>query len=129
MKVIHKGPLISAGGQKGGALNSKDKGARYERELASKLRDYGYDARRTAQYCGNTGEAADIVGLPGIHIEAKHQERIQIYEWMGQALRDSLKSSDKPAVFFRKNNSETLVCMRLDDWIELYREWEAGSEK
>lgn len=129
MKAINKGPLISAEGRKGGALNSKDKGARYERQLASKLRDYGYNARRTAQYCGNTGDAADIVGLPGIHIEAKHQERIQIYEWMGQALRDSLKSSDKPAVFFRKNNSETLVCMRLDDWIELYREWEAGREE
>lgn len=127
MKAINKGPLISAGGQKGGALNSKDKGARYERELASLLKYHGYDARRTAQYCGNTGEAADVIGLPGIHIEAKHQEQIRIYEWMGQALRDSLKSSDKPAVFFRKNHHETLVCMRLDDWIELYREWEAGT--
>lgn len=109
-------------------MNSKQKGSRYERELASKLRDYGYDARRTAQYCGNTGDASDVVGLPGIHIEAKHQEKIRIYDWMSQAIHDSSKSGSRPAVFFRKNNCETLVCMRLDDWMQLYREWEAGQE-
>lgn len=52
-------------------LNSKAKGARFERLLASKLRDYGYDARRGQQYCGANGDA-DVIGLPGIHIEAKH---------------------------------------------------------
>ena len=54
-------------------VNSKQKGARFERLLASKFREYGYDARRTAQYCGNTGDASDVVGLNGLHIEAKHQ--------------------------------------------------------
>lgn len=107
-------------------MNSKQKGARYERELVSLLKGHGYQTRRTAQYCGNTGEAADVIGLKGIHIEAKHQERIQIYDWMAQAINDSQKSGNLPAVFFRKNHCETLVCMRLDDWIELYREWEAG---
>lgn len=105
---------------------SREKGKRYERELASTLKEYGYDARRTAQYCGNTGDASDVVGLPGIHIEAKHQETLHIYDWMSQAIHDSAKSGNKPAVFFRKNNHETLVCMRLTDWIELYREYEAG---
>lgn len=107
---------------------SRDKGARYERELATQLKSYGYEARRTAQHCGNTGDAADVIGLDGIHIEAKHQERVQIYDWMAQAKRDSAKSGNKPAVFFRKNNCETLVCMRLDDWMELYREWESGRQ-
>ena len=110
-----------------GKINSKQKGARYEREIASKLRDYGYcDSKRTAQYCGNTGDASDVVGLKGIHIEAKHQERIQIYDWMAQAIHDSAKNDrgDIPAVFFRKNNAETLVCVRLDDFMKLYREYE-----
>jgi len=105
---------------------SRDKGKRYERELASFFREYGYDAHRTSQYCGNTGDASDVVGLPGIHIEAKHQQKIQIYDWMSQAIHDSAKIGNKPTVFFRKNNHETLVCMRLDDWMDLYREWEAG---
>ena len=107
-------------------MNSKQKGARFERELASKLRAEGYECRRSAQYAGNTGEAADVIGLPGIHIEAKHQETMRLYEWMSQAVRDSQKSGNLPAVFHRKNNADLLVTMRFDDWMQIYREWEMG---
>lgn len=106
------------------AVNSKQKGARFERLLASKLREYGYDARRTAQYCGNTGDAADVVGLPHIHIEAKHQEQMRLYDWMAQAKRDA--KDGIPAVFHKKNNAPILVAMEFDDWMTLYREFEAG---
>ena len=109
------------------AVNSKAKGARFERTLASKFREHGYaDARRTAQYCGNTGDASDVVGLPGLHIEAKHQETMRLYEWMSQAKRDSEGSGRLPAVFHKKNNAQILVTMELDDFMNLYREWEAG---
>ncbi len=109
------------------AVNSKQKGARFERQLAGLFREYGYtDARRTAQYCGNTGDASDVVGLPGLHIEAKHQETMRLYEWMSQAKRDSEGTGRLPAVFHKKNNAEILVTMRLDDFMNLYREWEAG---
>lgn len=108
------------------AVNSKQKGARFERTLASKFREYGFEARRTAQYCGNTGDAADIVGLPGIHVEAKHQEQMRLYEWMSQAKRDAEKSGNIPAVFHKKNHAEILVTMTLEDWMNLYREWQAG---
>lgn len=108
-------------------VNSNDKGKRYELELAAMIREYGYDARRTAQYCGNTGDASDVVGLPGIHIEAKRRERIDIYDWMAQAKHDAKKSKSIPAVFFRKNNCETLVALRFDDFMSLYREWEAAN--
>ena len=111
------------------AVNSKAKGARFERHLASLFREYGYaDARRTAQYCGNTGDASDVVGLPGLHIEAKHQETMRLYEWMSQAKRDSEGTGRLPAVFHKKNNAEILVTMTLDDFMNLYREWEAGFE-
>ena len=33
------------------AINSRAKGARFERTLAGKLRDHGYDCRRGQQYC------------------------------------------------------------------------------
>lgn len=111
------------------AVNSKQKGARFERQLASKFREYGYaDARRTAQYCGNTGDASDVVGLPGIHIEAKHQEQMRLYDWMEQAKRDSKGTGNLPAVFHKKNNAEVLVTMTLNDWMTIYREYEAGEE-
>ena len=49
-------------------INSRAKGADGEREIASILRDYGYDARRGQQYCGANGDA-DVTGLPGIHAD------------------------------------------------------------
>ena len=110
-------------------IRSKDKGKRFERQLASQFREYGYDAKRTAQYCGNTGDAADVIGLPGIHIEAKHQETMRLYDWMAQAVRDAQAGGDNlPAVFHKKNHADILVTMRLDDWMQLYREWEAGQD-
>lgn len=108
------------------AVNSKQKGARFERTLAGKLREYGYDARRTAQYCGKSGDASDVVGLPGLHIEAKHQERMSLYDWMAQAKRDSSGTGRLPAVFRKKNNAAILVTMELEDFMNIYREWEAG---
>lgn len=113
------------------AVNSKQKGARFERSLASKFREYGYDARRTAQYCGNTGDASDVVGLPGIHIEAKHQETMRLYDWVDQAKRDAEAGGEGniPAVFHKKNNCEILVTMTLDGFMQLYREFEAGMDR
>ena len=89
----------------GKKINSKRKGVAGERELARKLREYGYDCRRGQQYSGIEGE--DVVGLPGIHIECKRVERLNIYDAMDQAKRDSLKDGlplgyNLPAVFHRK---------------------------
>lgn len=47
-------------------MNSNNKGKNGERELATILREYGYDSRRGQQYCGSNGDA-DVVGLPGVH--------------------------------------------------------------
>ena len=109
-------------------INSKQKGARFERQLASKFREFGYEARRTAQYCGNTGDASDVVGLPLIHVEAKHCEQMRLYEWMAQAKRDAEAGNENslPAVFHKKNHAEILVTMELDDFMQIYKEFEAG---
>lgn len=105
-------------------INSREKGKRFERELAAALRAEGYpDARRTAQYCGNSGKAYDIEGVPGIAIEAKHREKMALYDWIAQAVRDSEGSGLLPVVMHRKNNAETLVTMRLTDFLEVFREW------
>ena len=112
------------------AVNSKQKGARFERLLASKFREYGYEARRTAQYCGNTGDASDVVGLPFLHIEAKHQETMRLYDWIEQAKRDAIAGSEGrlPVVFHKKNNAEILVTMTFDDFMEIYKEYEASMD-
>ena len=101
-------------------VNSKQKGARFERELAKKFGEYGFEARRGQQYSGANGDD-DVVGLPGIHIEAKHQEQMRLYDWMEQAKRDAVGECELPAVFHKKNRAEILVTMTLNDWMTLYR--------
>ena len=105
-------------------MNSRAKGAGGERELAKKLREYGYDCRRGQQYSGANGDA-DVVGLPGIHIECKRVERLNLEDAMAQARRDA-RAEEIPVVMHRKTRSPWLVTMTLEDWIEIYREWEAG---
>ena len=112
-------------------INSKAKGAKFERAVASMFREYGYEAHRSAQYKGNTGDAPDVEGnYYGIHIEAKFYKQIAVYNWMAQAKRDAAAEGkgNKPVVIMKENYGEPLVLMRFDDWIELYREWEAGNE-
>lgn len=106
---------------------SREKGKRGERMLASFLREHGYEARRTSQYCGQSGDASDVVGLPGLHIECKFVERLNIVEALRQAIRDS-KPGLIPVLFHRRSREEWLVTMRGEDFMKIYPEWEAGGE-
>lgn len=100
---------------------SQRKGAAGERELANILRDfYGYEVKRGSVFYGQS----DMVGLPGIHPEVKRVERLNIHEAMEQAKAESWKRKDGiPTVFHRRNRTEWLVTMRLEDWMDLYGEW------
>ena len=102
-------------------INSRNKGARFERDVAAMLREHGYgDSRRGQQYCGANGDA-DVVGLPGIHIEAKRLEKLYPYDWMEQSKR-AAKEGEIPIVIFKKNRQEVLVQMRFEDFMKLYKE-------
>ena len=101
-------------------INSRQKGKVGERELARFLRDAGFkECRRGEQYCGANGDA-DVVGLPGIHIECKRVEKLNLQKAYQQACNDA-KEDETPAVFHRKNGEEWMVTMSLKDWIELYK--------
>ena len=104
------------------SINSRRKGATFERTLASKLREHGYDCRRGQQYSGANGDA-DVVGLPGLHIEAKAVERLNLYDAMAQSKRDA-RPEEIPVVMHKKNNCKILVSMELDDFMEIYKDWE-----
>lgn len=111
-------------------INSKAKGSRFERQVASMFKDWGYNAFRTAQYEGKSGNCADVEGVPGLHIEAKHCEKMKLYDWIAQADRDNKASKHPkiPVVIHKANNKPVLVSMHFEDFIQLYREWEAGNE-
>jgi Holliday junction resolvase len=102
-------------------INSRDKGCRGERELSSKLKEYGFNTRRGQQFCGVEGNA-DVIGLPSIHIECKRVEHLNIYNALSQAVSDA-KEGETPVVMHRKDRSEWLCTMKLSDWINLYKSW------
>ena len=104
------------------AKMSRDKGKRFEREVSRILTEHGYDAHRTAQYRGNTGKAGDVEGVPYIHIEAKHQERMKLYDWIQQSCSDAeAEGKDNiPVVIHKANNKPVIVSMLFDDWIKIY---------
>ena len=103
-------------------MNSRNKGKAGEREAANLLKGYGYDARRGQQYAGINGDA-DVVGLPGIHIEVKRVEKLNINDAVDQSCRDA-SLGELPIVLHRKNRKPWLVTMTFIDWMELFQAWE-----
>jgi Holliday junction resolvase len=100
--------------------NSKAKGSAGERELAAKLREHGYTARRTQQFCGAAGDS-DVVcsELANYHIECKRVERLNVDAAMDQALRDC--NDRTPIVAHRRNHRPWLVTMYLEDFLKLQK--------
>ena len=95
------------------------KGANGERELANILREHGYEVMRGGSL--SFGQRPDLYGLPGLHIEVKRVEKLNIVEAMTQAERDALRFNDgMPTVFHRRNRTPWLVTMRLEDFLQLY---------
>lgn len=103
--------------------SQRDKGKRGELLLARFFREHGYEARRTSQYCGQTGDAADVIGLPGLHVECKFVERLNVRDALLQAIHDA-KPGLLPVLFHKRSREEWLVTMGAEDFMEIYREWE-----
>lgn len=103
-------------------MNSKQKGKRGELELVEALRYAGYaNARRSAQYCGNTGDAPDITGVEGLHIECKRVETFRDEVALQQAEHDA-KKGELPIVMYRRNKEKWKVCIRLDLFMLIWKE-------
>lgn len=106
-------------------MKSQRKGRGGEIELSALLNEAGFETRpgRPLSY----GSEADVVGLPGVHIEVKRTERLRLDDAMNQAIRDAERFGDGvPAVFHRRSRRPWLVTMRLDDWLRLYGGWLDG---
>lgn len=92
-------------------INSRTKGKMGELELAQLLRTQGHlEARRGQQYCGLDGNA-DVIGVKGIHIECKRQEKIFDEMWMKQA-EDDARKGEIPVVIYRRNREQWKVLIR-----------------
>ena len=107
-------------------MNSKNKGSRGEREFAALCRDEGYDnVQRGQQFQGGI-ESPDVKGLPGVHVEVKRTEKLNVHSAMAQSVHDS-DGGAIPIVAHRRNRDKWLVTMLATDWFSLYREWEENN--
>lgn len=105
--------------------SSQRKGRGGELELSRIFQEHGYDVRPGQAV--SFGTVPDLEGLPGVHIECKRVEHLNVPEAMEQSIRDSEKFKDgTPTLFHRRNRQPWLVTMRLEDWLSLYREANNG---
>lgn len=98
---------------------SKEKGKRGEREVASMIRDYGFEARRGQQFSGGGGSPDVVHSIPGMHIEVKFTERLQLWPSLEQADDDA--GDDMPVVFHRASTKPWVVIMHAADWLKFVR--------
>lgn len=96
-------------------INSKRKGKTSELEVSHILQRWGYDARRSQQYAGSNGDA-DVVGVPGLHIEVKHVEKLNLYKAIEQSVNDA-KDGEIPVVVHRKNRTKWLITLDFETFL------------
>lgn len=102
-------------------LNSRQKGTGGERELAAAYREAGFDCARTPN-SGGLHIKGDVVGVPGLHVEAKRTERLRLFEALKQAEREA-PADAIPALHFRRNRDGWYVALRFEDFLEVYGEY------
>jgi len=104
-------------------MNSRQKGARGEREWRDQLREQGYQARRGQQFSGSPDSPDVISDLP-FHFEVKRVEKLNLQDACSQAARDS---GGKPwAVAHRRNDCPWLVTVSAELFFSLVRGDYAG---
>ena len=101
------------------AVNSRRKGKEGELELARILRTYGFDTRRGQQFKGG-GDSPDVMGLPGVHIECKRVQSLNIEKAMVQSRTDAEGTDDIPVVIHRRDREKWKVTMDLDEFMKMY---------
>lgn len=104
-------------------INSRAKGARFEREVAKMLREYGYEAERGCQHSGGKDSPDVKCNLLKTHIEAKNVEALNIWKALEQSKRDA-GEEEMPIVIFKRNRSRVYVALPFDDFMKLYKAWE-----
>jgi hypothetical protein len=118
---------------------SKQKGDAFERELADYLNkamnpcdtvEPGFHCKRAplsgaSSLFHKNEPGPDLMGTPGLWVEAKRTETIRIHEAMAQACA-FVKGDDIPVVVHRRNRQsmdDALCYVRLKDFVKLYRKF------
>lgn len=105
------------------SINSRSKGQRGEREvrdILQKLMDevakekkmlWAPEIKRNLMQSMEGG--FDLVGIPGLAVEVKFCETLQIGKWWQQTVRQADKENARPVLFFRQKNRPWRVVMNV----------------
>jgi len=101
-------------------VNSRQKGARGERQWRDELRGSGYDARRGQQYSGSSN-SPDVIceQLDWAHFEVKAVEKLNIESAMAQAHQDC--GHKVPILAHRRNFRPWLITMEAETFFKFLR--------
>jgi Holliday junction resolvase len=93
----------------------RQKGARGERDLRDLFLAHGFAARRDGRL------DADLVhDVPGIHVECKRQETLQIPKWLRQVRAEA--GQLVPALFFRRSHEPWQVIVPAAEYLQAKRD-------
>lgn len=102
-------------------INSRQKGARCEREAATLLKTtFAVEARRGQQYCGGSDSHDIFTSLP-LNVEVKAVEKLNLELALDQAERDA-KPGTTPVVLSKRNRKDWVVSVRwkhLEDLVKI----------
>jgi len=96
---------------------SRSKGARGELEVQELARAHGFTSCRRAFASGASG-GGDLTGIPGVHVEVKRTERLNLPAAFRQA-QAAAERGETPMVAHRSNGQPWLATVPLDDLLAL----------
>lgn len=94
-------------------MNTRDKGTKYEREVAQAFEDAGFAVRGLES--GGDHFAVDVEGET-YHVEAKRHERLRLPEWLAQQERDCPRGVRR-ALVFRQSRRSSYVVVPLEQFL------------
>ena len=105
----------------------KAKGSAFERDVAKYLADHGFPYAERRYGAGNTMDKGDINGLPGLVVECKNTQRIDIPGFLQEAEieRANAKADYGIAVVKRRGTGDagqSYVLMTLESFARLWKE-------
>jgi len=105
-------------------INAKKKGNRGENNFANWLYDNGIKAFKDGQSGGGNREKSDVGNDIDFHFEVKTVKNLSLQKAWRQAVRDSGKSHNTPAVVIHYDGmpkDEWLIVMDNHSWLELVK--------
>ncbi|MEV4174025.1 hypothetical protein [Nonomuraea sp. NPDC049709] len=84
---------------------NKDKGSAAERAIVNYLRRMGF-VHAERRVAGAAKDRGDIAGIPGVVIEAKNQARVQLAEWLEEALVERDNDNAQIAAVWHKRRGK-----------------------